>query len=175
MKLGRNLLFPLLLGLFAFAQITPSSAVGSAQSSKPSAKQQVLTWSWGDTNERGNREFAEEEYWSVEDIPVIELKISPVNPSRRVLLERFNDVDQSWEVIAEERTNSKGEAIIFIGPDCQDISDYADGSWCDYSETLRLRVLKALGQKQRISQSFEVTYVSSEDDWSSDSDEDWDD
>ena len=163
------------LALFLFSHLAPSSAAGAAQASKPSAKQQVLTWSWSDTNERGDREFAEEDFWSVEDLPVIELKISPANPSRRVLLEKFNDSDQSWEVIAEERSSNKGEAIFFIAPDCTDIEDYGDGSWCDYSETLRLRVLKATGQKQRISQSFEVTYQSADDDWSSDSDNESDD
>lgn len=174
MKLRQKLFVWGCLAVFAFSHLAPSSAAGTNQSSKPSSKMQSLTWSWSDSGERGNREFSEEEYWSVDDLPTIELKVAPANPSRRVLLERFDESDQSWEVIAEERTNNRGEVNFFISPDCQNVSDYEDSTWCDYSETLRMRVLKTLGQKQRISQSFEVTYTSSADDDSSDSEDDWD-
>jgi len=174
MKLRQKLFVWGCLAVFAFSHLAPSSAAGANQSSKPSSKMQSITWSWSDSGERGNREFSEEEYWSVDDLPTIELKVAPANPSRRVLLERFDESDQSWEVIAEERTNNRGEVNFFISPDCQNVSDYEDSTWCDYSETLRMRVLKTLGQKQRISQSFEVTYTSSAVDDSSDSEDDWD-
>ena len=174
MKLRQKLFVWGCLAAFAFSHLAPSSASGASQAAKPSAKQQVLAWSWSDTNQRGDRELSEEEYWSVDELPVIELKVAPANPSRRVLLERFDESDQSWEVIAEERTDNRGEVVFFVAPDCWDISDYGDSSWCNYSETLRIRVVKALGQKQRISQTFEVTYQSADDDWSSDSDDESD-
>ncbi len=174
MKLRRKLLVLGCLAAFVFAHLAPSNAAGISQSSKPSAKLQTLSWSWSDTQGRGDREFTEEEYWSVDELPVIELKVAPANPSRRVLLERFDESDQSWEIIAEERTNNRGEVVLFVAPDCQNVTGYDDSSWCDYTETLRMRVLKTLGQKQRISQTFDVTYVSSADDDSPDSDEDWD-
>lgn len=172
MKLRQKLFVWGCLAAFAFSHLAPSSAAGISQSStsKPSAKLQTLTWGWSDTEERGDREFTEDEYWSVDDLPAVELTVAPANPSRRVLLERFNEANQTWVVVAEERTNTRGGAAFYIAPDCTDVSD--DATWCDYTETLRLRVLKALGQKQRISQTFDVTYVSSEDDsWSSDSEE----
>lgn len=170
MKLRQKLFVWGCLAAFAFSHLAPSNAAGASQAAKPSAKQQVLTWNWSDTNERGDREFSEDDYWSIDELPVIEFKISPANPSRRVLIEKFNESNQTWEIIAEERTGTKGDAVFFVSPDCRDISDFGDSSWCDYSETLRFRVLKALGQKQRISQTFEVTYQSADDEWSSDSD-----
>lgn len=173
MKLRQKLFLWGCLAAFAFSHLAPSSAAGISQASKPSPKLQVLTWSWSDTNQRGDRQFAEDDYWSVDELPVIEFTISPTNPSRRVLLEKFNDSNQSWEIVAENRTDARGGAVFFVSPDCREISDYGN-PWCDYSETLRFRVLKALGQKQRISQTFEVTYESTDDDWSSDSDDDWD-
>lgn len=172
MKLRQKLFVWGCLAIFAFSHLAPSSAAGVSQSSKPSAKLQTLTWSWSDDNSRGNREFFEEDYWTVEELPSIELKVAPANPSRRVLLERFDESDQSWEAIAEDRTNNRGEVTFFIAPNCQNISDASDSVWCDYTETLRMRVLKALGQKQRVSQTFDITYVSSMDDgWSENSDE----
>lgn len=174
MKLRQKLFVWGCLAVFAFSHLDPSSAAGISQSSKPSAKLQTITWSWSDGEERGNREFSEEDYWSVDDLPTIELKVAPANPSRRVLLERFDESDQSWEVIAEERTNNRGDVTFFVAPNCENVSVYGDSSWCDYTDTLRMRVLKTLGQKQRISQTFDVTYVSSADDDSADSDEDWD-
>lgn len=170
MKLRQKLFIWSCLAVLAFSHLSPSSAAGIPQNSKPSTKLQNLTWNWSDTEERGDREFTEDEYWSVDELPMIELNVSPSNPSRRVLLERFNEANQSWVVVAEERTNTRGNAIFFVAPDCSEVSDLGDVAWCDYTETLRMRVLKALGQKQRISQTFDVTYVSSEDeDWSSDS------
>ena len=174
MKLRQKLFVWGCLAAFAFSHLATSNAAGASQAAKPSAKQQVLTWNWSDTNERGDREFSEDDYWSIDELPVIEFKISPANPSRRVLLEKFDDSNQSWETIAEERTSTKGDAVFFVAPDCRHISDFGDSSWCDYSETLRFRVLKTLGQKQRISQTFDVTYQSADDEWSSDSDEEWD-
>ena len=173
MKLRQKLFLWGCLAAFAFSHHAPSSAAGISQASKPSSKLQVLSWSWSDTNQRGDRQFAEDDYWSVDELPVIEFTISPTIPSRRVLLEKFNDSNQSWEIVAEDRTDARGGAVLFVSPDCREISDYGN-PWCDYSETLRFRVLKALGQKQRISQTFEVTYESTDDDWSSDSDDDSD-
>lgn len=173
MKLRQKLFVWGCLAAFAFSHVAPSSAAGVSQSAKPSAKLQTITWNWSDTDQRGDREFSEDEYWSIDELPVIELKVAPANPSRRVLLERFDESDQSWEVIGEERTDNRGEVVFFVAPDCQNDSDYGDSSWCDYTETLRMRVVKALGQKQRISQTFDVTYQSADGD-SEDSDDDWD-
>ena len=82
MKLRRKLLVLGCLAAFVFAHLAPSNAAGISQSSKPSAKLQTLSWSWSDTQGRGDREFTEEEYWSVDELPVIELKVAPANPSR---------------------------------------------------------------------------------------------
>lgn len=168
MKLRQKLFVWGCLGAFAFSHLPPSNAAGVSQTAKPSSKQQVLTWNWSDTNERGDREFVEDDYWSVDELPFIEFTISPTNPTRRVLIEKFNESNQTWQIIAQDRTSTRGDAVFFIAPDCRDISDYGDSSWCDYSETLRIRVANTFGQKQRISKTFEVTYRSADDDWTTD-------
>lgn len=173
MKLQRKLLIWGCLTAFAFSHLAPSNAAGTYPIGRAGSKMQTITWSWSDGEDRGDREFSEEDYWSIDELPVIELQVLPANPLRRILLERFDDSNQSWEVIAEERTNKRGEVNFSISPDCQNDSDFEDTTWCDYSETLRMRVLKTSGQKQRISQSFEVAYASSPDDDSWDSENDW--
>jgi len=178
MKLGKKLFLWSCVAALALSHLYPSSAANAASvtsSTKPSAKQQTITWNWSDSGNRDSREFSEEDYWSIEELPLIELQITPVAPSRRVLLERFDESEQEWVVLAEERTPRGGIAEFVVAPDCIEITGDDEGSWCDYSQTLRIRVLKALGQKQRISKTFEVSFQSAtEDDWDEDTDE-WND
>jgi hypothetical protein len=176
MKLGKKLFLWTCVAALAFSHLYPSSAANAASatsSTKPSAKQQTIIWNWSDAGDRDSREFLEEDYWSVDELPIIELQITPTSPSRRVLLERFDETEQEWVVLAEERTARGGLAEFFVTPDCTEITGDGEGTWCDYSQTLRIRVLKALGQKQRISKSFEVSFQSAaEEGWD---DENWDD
>lgn len=174
MKLGQKLFVWSCVAALAFAQLSPSNAANNSTSTKPSAKQQSISWSWSDSGDRDSREFLEDDYWSVDELPSIELEITPVAPSRRALLESYDDVEQEWVTIAEERTNARGYAEFIISPDCLEITGAGEGSWCDYSQTLRIRVLKALGQKQRISKSFEVSFQSADsgnEDWGDDTEE----
>ena len=174
MKLGKRLFVWSCVVALAFSHLYPSNAANAASSTsatssmKPSAKQQNITWNWSDSGDRDSREFLEEDYWSVDELPTIELKIAPIAPSRRVLLERFDEAEQEWVVLAEENTARGGLAEFLVTPDCTEITGDGEGSWCDYTQTLRLRVLKALGQKQRISKTFEVSFQSANSD-----DEEW--
>lgn len=169
MKFGKKLFIWSCVAALAFSHLSPSNAASKSSSVKPSAKQQNITWNWSDSGDRDSRDFSEEDYWSVEELPLIELQVAPVAPSRRALLERYDEAEQEWVTLAEERTNSRGLAEFVVVPDCTEITGDGEGSWCDYSQTLRIRVLKALGQKQRTSKSFEVSFQSVDS-----ADEEWD-
>ena len=171
MKFGKKIFVTSCLVALVCSHITPSNAANAASQVKPSAKQQTITWNWSDDGDRNHRDFSEEDYWSVDELPTIDLQVTPVAPSRKIILERFDESNQEWISISEERTDTRGFAQFLIAPECVDITGDESDSWCDYSDTLRIRVLKALGQKQRISKSFEISWQSAGgDDWSDSSD-----
>ena len=134
---------------------TPANALG-----KPKA-QQSITWGWEDGGDKGHRDFSEDDYDTVSEMPSLKVTILPGTVGRRVILEVFNAGTQNWSAEQISRTDGDGIARLQVSPLCSEDA-YSATSWCDHDVTYRIRVLKSGTQRQSLSNSFAVSFVTTE-------------
>lgn len=150
-KSGKSLLVStVVLAIFSSLVSTPAHALGTPKA------QQIVTWGWEDGADKSHRDFAEEDYDTAADMPQIQVQVTPTNIGRRVVLESFNDMTQTWVQEATAQTNGGGIAKISVDPSCD-----ATGSWCDHDGSYRIKVLKSGTQKLIISRPFVVSFTAS--------------
>jgi hypothetical protein len=133
----------------------PANALG-----KPKA-QQSITWGWEDGGDKGHRDFSEDDYDTVGEMPSLKVSILPATVGRRVILEVLNPVTKSWSAEQISRTDADGVARLQVNPLCSD-GAYSDSMWCDHDSTYRIRVLKSGTQRQSLSNPFAVSFVTTE-------------
>jgi hypothetical protein len=131
---------------------SPAFALGTP---KP---QQKVTWGWEDGADKSHRDFAEEDYDTVQDMPALQVTVSPASVGRQVILDTYDDYSQSWTQALKTRTDATGTAKFHVDPSC----NVGDPSWCDHDLKYRIRVLKSGTQKALVSSSFVVTFVAVE-------------
>ena len=147
-----------------FLAVTVTLAIISAMFSAPAQAlgtpkaQQVVTWGWEDGADKSHRDFAEEDYDTSADMPQIQLTVTPTNVGRRIVLESFDDMTQTWSQVATAQTNAAGIAKLSVDPSCD-----ATGTWCDHDTSYRIRVLKSGTQKVIVSRPFVVSYTAASD------------
>ena len=127
---------------------TPAHALGTPK------VQQVVTWGWEDGADKSHRDFAEEDYDTAADMPQLQVTVTPTNVGRRVVLESFDDMTQTWTQVTTSATNAAGIAKLSVDPTCD-----VTGTWCDHDTSYRIRVLKSGTQKLIISRPFVVSYT----------------
>jgi hypothetical protein len=123
--------------------------------------QQSITWAWEDGADRGHRDFSEDDYDTVEEIPTVNVTVLPASVGRRVILETLDSATGTWAAEKISRTDALGVAKLRINPLCQKTSV---PMWCDHDSTYRIRVLKSGTQRQSLSSQFVVSFVTSETD-----------
>ena len=123
--------------------------------------QQSITWAWEDGTDRGHRDFSEDDYDTVEEIPTVNVSVLPASVGRRVILEVLDSATGTWAAEKISRTDALGVAKLRINPLCQKTSV---PMWCDHDSTYRIRVLKSGTQRQSLSSQFVVSFVTSETD-----------
>jgi hypothetical protein len=153
MKLNTTLMAFLVPALIAGVVSTPANALD-----KPKV-QQAITWAWEDGADRGHRDFSEDDYDTVEEMPTVNVTVLPGTVGRRVILEIFNEYSKTWSAEKISRTDALGVAKLRINPLCDDSSV---PMWCDRDATYRIRVLKSGTQRQSLSSQFVVSFVTSE-------------
>lgn len=121
--------------------------------------QQIVTWAWDDGTDRGHRDFSEDDYDTVEEIPTVNVTVLPATVGRRVVLEVFDAATNTWSAEKISRTDAQGVARLHINPLCEDASV---PMWCDHDSTYRIRVLKSGTQRQSLSSQFVVSFQTSE-------------
>ena len=68
---------------------SPANALG-----KPKV-QQSISWGWEDGGDKGHRDFSEDDYDTISDMPSVKVTVLPATVGRRVILEIYNGT--SWE------------------------------------------------------------------------------
>ena len=139
--------------LTAGVMSTPANALD-----KPKAQQSV-TWAWEDGGDRGHRDFSEDDYDTVEEIPTVNVTVLPASVGRRVILEVLDSATGTWSAEKISRTDATGVARLHINPLCLKASV---PMWCEHDSTYRIRVLKSGTQRQSLSSQFVVSFVTSE-------------
>lgn len=123
--------------------------------------QQAVTWGWEDGADKGHRDFSEDDYDTVQDMPALKVTVTPATLGRRVILEAYDSYTQTWSTELSTRTDASGVAKLNVDPLCTD--DFGGGpAWCDHDKTYRIRVLKSGTQKVLLSKPFVVSFVASE-------------
>jgi hypothetical protein len=133
----------------------PSNALGTPKT------QQKISWGWEDGGDKGHRDFSEDDYDTLGEMPSVEVTILPAKVGRRVILERFSPITKTWSAEQVTRTSGDGVALLQVNPICDEEEAYV-ASWCDTDVTYRIRVLKSGTQRQSLSRPFVVTFVTSE-------------
>jgi hypothetical protein len=121
--------------------------------------QQGISWAWQDGADRGHRDFSEDDYDTVEEIPTVNVTVLPGSVGRRVILEALDSITGTWSAEKISRTDAQGVAKLRINPLCEKSSI---PMWCDHDTTYRIRVLKSGTQRQSLSSQFVVSFVTSE-------------
>ena len=134
---------------------SPANALG-----KPKA-QQVITWGWEDGGDKGHRDFSEDDYDTIGDMPSVKVTILPATVGRRVILETLNPGTKTWSAEQISRTDSDGIALLKVNPFCEEDAS-STSMWCDHDSTYRIRVLKSGTQRQSLSNPFVVSFVTTE-------------
>ena len=134
---------------------TPANALG-----KPKV-QQSITWGWEDGGDKGHRDFSEDDYDTIGDMPAIKVTVLPATVGRRVILETFDATTKTWSAEHVSRTDADGVALLNVNPLCDEDSSSA-AMWCDHDSTYRIRILKSGTQRQSLSNPFVVSFVTSE-------------
>jgi hypothetical protein len=135
----------------------PVSALGTPK------EQQKITWAWADGGDRGHRDFSEDDYDTVDELPTINVTVGPTKVSRQVILEKYSSTTKTWSAEHITRTDANGVAKLRINPLCDDeMSAYP--MWCVHTDTFRIRVLKSGTQRPALSSQFVVSFVTSEED-----------
>ena len=133
----------------------PANALG-----KPKV-QQSITWGWEDGGDKGHRDFSEDDYDTIGDIPSVKVTVLPATVGRRVILETFDATTKTWSAEHVSRTDAEGVALLNVNPLCEDDLS-STPTWCDHDSTYRIRVLKSGTQRQSLSNPFVVSFVTSE-------------
>jgi hypothetical protein len=134
---------------------TPANALG-----KPKA-QQGITWGWEDGGDKGHRDFSEDDYDTIGDMPSVKVTVLPATVGRRVILEIYNAGTKTWSAEQISRTDGEGVALLSINPLCDEVLSSIP-MWCDHDSTYRIRVLKSGTQRQSLSNPFVVSFVTTE-------------
>ncbi len=146
----------------------PVNALGTPK------EQQKLSWAWADGGDRGHRDFSEDDYDTVDELPTINVTISykstgsdsstvATKVNRQVVLEKYSPETKTWSASHITRTDATGVARLRISPLCDDeMSAYP--MWCVHTDTYRIRVLKSGTQRPALSSQFVVSFVTSEED-----------
>ena len=134
---------------------TPANALG-----KPKA-QQGITWGWEDGGDKGHRDFSEDDYDTIGDMPSVKVTVLPATVGRRVILEIYNPGTKTWSAEQIYRTDADGVALLSINPLCDEALSSIP-MWCDHDSTYRIRVLKSGTQRQSLSNPFVVSFVTTE-------------
>ena len=138
----------------ATAAIVLALGINPAHATGVPKPQQVVTWSWSDNADKSHRDFSESDYDTVADMPTIQLKVTPTNPGRRVVLESYDVNTDTWSQVMAAETDATGIANLQVDPSCD-----SAGTWCDHDLTYRIRVLKSGTQKLTISHPFTVSFA----------------
>jgi len=137
-------------------------------------EQQKLSWAWADGGDRGHRDFSEDDYDTVDELPTINVSIVArgttsdtstvsVKVGRQVILEKYSTATKTWSAVHITRTDATGVARLRINPLCDDeMTKYP--MWCVHTDTYRIRVLKSGTQRPALSSQFVVSFVTSEED-----------
>jgi hypothetical protein len=132
--------------------IAPATALGTPKA------QAAVSWSWQDGADRVHRDFAEDDYDMITDMPMIRLLVAPPSVSRRVILDEFDEYSGDWVPSFSSRTDATGVALLPVNPLC--MGDFGTAPvWCDHDVTYRIRVLRSGTQKNMTSRSFTVSYL----------------
>jgi hypothetical protein len=134
---------------------TPANALG-----KPKV-QQSITWGWEDGGDKGHRDFSEDDYDTISEMPSVKVTVLPATVGRRVILETYDATTKTWSAEHISRTDADGIALLNVNPLCEDDSS-STPMWCDHDSTYRIRVLKSGTQRQSLSNPFVVSFVTSE-------------
>jgi hypothetical protein len=133
----------------------PANALG-----KPKA-QQAIVWGWEDGGDKGHRDFSEDDYDTIGEMPAVKVSVLPATVGRRVILEIFNSTTKTWSAEHISRTDADGVALLQVNPLCdEELSSVP--MWCDHDSTYRIRVLKSGTQRQSLSNPFVVSFVTTE-------------
>ena len=146
----------------------PANALGTPKA------QQTITWGWSDGADKQHRDFSEDDYDTPMDMPTLNVTIgsgqsdsttatATIKPGvgRRVILESYDDLTQTWSTSVASRTNASGVAVIHVDPTCTDSLTGAPLGWCDHDVNYRLKVLRSGTQKVLLSAPFTISYAAS--------------
>ena len=133
----------------------PANALGTPK------VQQVVTWGWEDGGDKGHRDFSEDDYDTVGDMPSVKVTVLPATVGRRVILEAYSARTKTWSAEQVSRTDADGIALLQVNPLC-DENFSSVPMWCDHDSTYRIRVLKSGTQRQSLSNPFVVSFVTTE-------------
>jgi hypothetical protein len=142
----------------------PANALGTPKA------QQTISWGWSDGADKQHRDFSEDDYDTPMDMPTLNVSIASgqndsatVKPvvGRRVILESYDDLTQTWSTAVTSRTDASGVAVIHLDPTCTDSLTGAPMGWCDHDVSYRLKVLRSGTQKVLQSMPFTVSYAAS--------------
>jgi hypothetical protein len=155
MKFNKVVTLAIASALVAGLVSTPANALG-----KPKT-QQSITWQWSDGVDKGHRDFSEDDYDLVTDMPTVDVTILPASVGRRVILETYDQSTNTWSAEKISRTDADGVARFHVNPLCEDDSNSV-AMWCEHDSTYRIRVLKSGTQRQSLSAQFVISFVPSE-------------
>ena len=134
------------------ASVAPANALGTPKA------QSAISWSWQDGADRVHRDFAEEDYDMITDMPMVRVLVTPPSVSRRVILDEFDELSGDWVLSYSGRTDAFGVALLPVNPLC--LGDFGTApTWCDHDVTYRIRVLRSGTQKNMTSRPFTVSYL----------------
>jgi len=140
----------LVVGLVA--SVAPANALGTPRA------QAAVSWAWQDGADSVHRDFAEEDYDMITDMPMVRVVVAPPSVSRRVILDEFDELSGEWILSYSGRTDALGVALLPVNPLC--LGDFGTAPvWCDHDVTYRIRVLRSGTQKNMTSRSFTVSYL----------------
>ena len=90
----------LVVGLVA--SVAPANALGTPKA------QAAISWAWQDGADRVHRDFAEEDYDMITDMPMVRVLVTPPSVSRRVILDEFDELSGEWVLSYSGRTDATG-------------------------------------------------------------------
>jgi hypothetical protein len=146
--------------LTAVAIVSTLTSVPANALGKPKA-QQGITWGWEDGGDKGHRDFSEDDYDTIGDMPSVKVTVLPATVGRRVILEAYSARTKTWSAEQVSRTDADGIALLQVNPLC-DENFSSVPVWCDHDSTYRIRVLKSGTQRQSLSNPFVVSFVTTE-------------
>ncbi len=155
MKIKNVITLVIATALMAGLTSAPAQALG-----KPKTQQSV-TWAWSDGVDKGHRDFSEDDYDAITEMPTVNVTILPATVGRRVILESYSPTTKTWSAEKISRTDAEGVAKFRVDPLCDEVASSIP-MWCDHDSTYRIRVLKSGTQRQSLSAQFVVSFVTTE-------------